>query len=165
MQIITDTREQDPLIFSSIEGVSVITATMSVGDYGCKHKDGSMDSTVIERKSIGDLYHSFTHEYDNEKAKILRAKAAGLTYILAIESPALDVRKGHQYWKGGELHEVKKSGIAQVRQIMTISRKYDVPVWWCAGRIEMAFLVQEYFLAAERIKADKKKEPVCLTTP
>lgn len=117
-----------------------------------------MDSTVIERKSIGDLFHSFTHEYVNEKEKIFRAKDLGLNYILAVESPALDVRKGHSYWKGGEEHQVKKDGLSQVRQILTISRKYSVPVWWCSGRLEMAFLIQEYFLAMERIKKDLKKE-------
>lgn len=142
-------------MFSSIEGVSVVTETMNVGDYGCRHKDGQMDSTVIERKGVGDLFHSFTHEYENEKEKILRAKALGLTYILAVESPALDVRKGHSYWKAGELHEVKKSGIAQVRQIMTIQRKYGIEVWWCAGRLEMAFRIQEYFLAGERLRNAK----------
>lgn len=161
MILIVDTREQDPLSFSSVEGFSVARETMNVGDYTARHKDGQMDSAVIERKSVGDLFHSFTHEYENEKEKIFRAQELGLKYILAVESPALDVRKGHKYWRDGEWREVQKTGIAQVRQIMTIQRKYSIEVWWCAGRLEMAFMIQEYFLAMERIKKDQKtqKEP------
>lgn len=149
-----DTREQDALTFQFVQGVSVKSECLRVGDYGCRHKDGTMDEVVIERKSIGDLFSSFTGEnYEREKAKIARAKEAGLRYILAIESPALEVRKGHRYRKDGEWHEVKKTGIAQVRQIMTLLRRGDFDeVWWCRDRTEMAFLIQEYFLAAERIR-------------
>lgn len=156
MQILIDTREQDALTFQFTEGVSVKSECLKVGDYTVRHKDGSMDTAVVERKSVADLFHSFTHEYENEKEKIFRAKELGLTYILAVESPALEVRKGHRYFKAGEWHEVKKSGISQVRQIMKIQRKYGIEVWWCASRSEMAFLIQEYFLAAERIRKETK---------
>jgi len=157
MQILIDTREQDALTFQFVDGVSVKSECLKVGDYTARHKDGSMDTAVIERKSIADLFHSFTHEYENEKAKIMRAKDMGLTYVLAVEAPALEVRKGHTYRKGGEVFEVKKSGISQVRQIMTIERKYGISVWWCVSRAEMAFRIQEYFLAAERIKLEEAK--------
>lgn len=153
MQIWVDKQEKNPLSFSSVEGVEVISASLDTGDYWCKHKDGSMDSSVIERKEASDLFYSFTHKYENEKAKIRRAKEAGLHYILAIEDPAIEIRKGHSYWKNGEEHQVNKSGIAQVRQIMTIQRKYGIEVWWCSGRLEMAFRIQEYFLAGERLKS------------
>lgn len=152
MQIWVDKQEKDPLSFSGIEGVEVISISLDTGDYWCKHRDGTMDSSIIERKSGPDLFHSFTHKYENEKAKIQRAKEAGLHYILAIEEPALDIRKGCSYWKGGEEHQVRKDGLSQVRQIMTIQRKYGVEVWWCSGRLEMAFRIQEYFLAYERIR-------------
>lgn len=154
MEILMDTREQNCLTFQFVDGVNVKSECLKVGDYTARHKDGTMDSAVVERKNISDLYSSFTGEnYEREKAKISRAKEAGLRYILAIESPALEVRKGHRYRKDGEWHEVKKSGIAQVRQIMTLLRRGDFDeVWWCRDRTEMAFLIQEYFLAAERIR-------------
>ena len=152
MQIIIDTREQEALTFQMIDGVSVKSECLKVGDYAARHKDGQMDSTVIERKSIGDLFSSFTGDnYDREKEKIKRAKELGIRLVLAVESPAIEVRKGHKYWKDGEWHEVQKTGISQVRQIMTLLRRGDfAEVWWCASRTDMAFQIQEYFLTAER---------------
>lgn len=139
--------------FTLTTGVSVESKCLVTGDYGCLHKDGTMDKAVIERKSIPDLFSSFTHNYDNEKAKIERAKKEGIRYILAIEGSALDVRKGCTYWKGGEEHRVKKDGLTQLRQIMTLHKRGDIDeVWWCRDRSEMAFMIQEYFLAEERIK-------------
>lgn len=158
MQLLIDTREQESLVFQMIDGVSVKSQKLDVGDYGCIHKDGTMDKTVVERKSKADLFQSFTHEYENEKAKIMRAKAAGLHYVLAIESPILEVRKGHSYMKGGIEHTVQKSGISQVRQIITIQRKYGIEVWWCQSRTEMAFMIQEYFLAYERAATSAAKK-------
>lgn len=137
--------------------MTVEVVSLPVGDYTAEYKDGTRDKAVVERKGIGDLFHSFTHEYENEKKKIERAKEAGLRYILAIEATAIEVRKGHSYWKDGESHQVKKVGIAQVRQIMTLHKRGDFDeVWWCSGRIEMAFRIQEYFLAEERIRAKIK---------
>lgn len=159
MQILIDTREQNALTFQFVDGVSVKSQKLDVGDYGCQHLDGSMDKTVIERKSIGDLFHSFTQEYENEKAKIKRAKDAGLRLVLAIESPALEVRKGHTYWKGGQEHKVQKDGLSQVRQILTLQRRGDfAEVWWCTSRTEMAFLIQEYFLTYERAATSAAKK-------
>lgn len=154
MEILVDTREQEALTFQFVDGVSVKSECLKVGDYTARHKDGTMDNTVIERKSIADLFGSFTgNNYDREKEKIRKAKELGLRVVLAVESPALEVRKGHRYWKDGEWHEVKKSGISQVRQIMTLLRRGDFDeVWWCASRTEMAFRIQEYFLASERVK-------------
>ena len=84
-----------------------------------------------------------------------RAKEEGLRYVLAVEAPAIEVRKGHSYWKNGAWHEVKKTGIAQVRQIMTLHKRGNLDeVWWCQGRIEMAFRIQEYFLAEVRRRGE-----------
>ena len=133
--------------------MSILTEGLKVGDYACRHGE-EWDEVIFERKSIGDLFHSFSGEnYEREKEKWARAKEWGKRLILAIEAPAYEVRKGHQYQKGGEWHEVRKSGIAMCRQIYTISRKYGIEVWWCDGRRDMAFRIQEYYLAWERIKA------------
>ena len=151
MTLIIDSREQLALEFEKVEGVEIIKDAMPVGDYGALHKDGP-DKTVFERKSISDLFSSFTHNYDNEKEKIRKAKELGLEYIIAIEATCFEIRKGHSYWKDGQMVESGKSGISQVRQMNTISRKYGVPIWYCPSRKEMAFMIMEYFLAHERIK-------------
>jgi hypothetical protein len=150
MKLIIDTREQNELTFVSVVGVEVCRETMNVGDYTARHSDGSMDTTVIERKSVSDLYGSFTANYDAERAKILRAKDQGLKYVLGIEASILDVRKGHSYWNGEEMVTAKKDGLSMVKQLMTIARKYHVEIHYFNGPKEMAFWTMQYFLARDR---------------
>ena len=157
MQILMDTKEKDSLTFQMVHGVSVKSEGLSSGDYAARYDDGVMDNAVIERKSIPDLFGSFSGDrYRKEKAKWERAKAKGQTYIIAIEGSSLEVLKGCTYKKGGKVHRVKKDGISQVKQMMTISRKYDIQIWWCKNRTEMAFRIQEYFLAGDRMREVKK---------
>lgn len=146
MILLIDSREQNPLEFVKTDGVDILRRYLPVGDYSAEGQ-----SVVIERKSVGDLFGSFSKNYDAEKAKILKAKELKLKYVLAIEASATEVRKGHQYWKDGELQESAKSGISQIKQLMTISRKYDVEVWYCASRQDMAFRIMEYLMAWGRI--------------
>ena len=145
MKLITDTREQNPLSFVETDGVEHIKMALPVGDYMAEGIDIS-----IERKSLQDLFISFSTGYEAERNKIIKAKARNLTYIIAIEGSILDVRVGHEYWKDGEMKRSKKDGLSMVRQLMTIQHKYGVQVWFCGGRKEMAFQIQEYFLAKER---------------
>ena len=154
MILIQDSREIDPLVFPKTVGVEVVVEAMKTGDYTARHGT-VMDSTVWERKSVQDAWSSFTGEaYERERAKILRAKEAGLTYILAIEATATEILKGCSYWAGGELHEHKKSGLALIRQFSMLQVKYGIQVMYCSGRKEMAVLILERFLATERfIKA------------
>ena len=147
MILLIDTREQNPLEFVATDGVEITRQYLPVGDYSAQGQ-----SVVIERKSVSDLFGSFSKNYDAERDKILKAKELGLKYILAIEASATEIRKGHTYWKDGVLRESAKSGISQIKQLMTIQRKYDVTVWFCASRQDMAFLIMEYLLASERIK-------------
>ncbi len=150
--ILMDTREKCPLTFEFVHGVSVKSECLASGDYGARYSDGLMDNTVIERKSIPDLFQSFTKGYANEKAKWTRAHAEGKKYVLAVEAPASVVVRGCTYEKGGKTHRVKKTGIAQVRQCMTVAREYGVEVWWCQDKTDMAFRIQEYFLAGLRLR-------------
>lgn len=155
-KLIVDTREKEALKFGEVTGVEIVRGTLSVGDYGAVHVGESgeerSDEAVVERKSVADLFNSFTARYDEERAKIIRAKEAGLQYILAIEAPILEVRKGHSYWKDGQMHEARKDGLSMIRQISTIERKYGVTAWYCMGRADMAFRIVEFFLARERVK-------------
>ena len=155
MTLIIDTREQAPLEFPKVEGVTVKRETMKTGDYTAKHtlKNGveQLDSTVCERKSISDLFSSFTRNYEQEKKKWERAQAWNLQYILAIEGTVSEVLAGHTYWKAGEVHEAKKSGLAQLRQLCTIERKYGIQVQFFESRKAMALWIVEFFLAQERI--------------
>lgn len=139
-------QEKHPLEFVKTDGVEIVVKSLSVGDYTAEGQN-----VVIERKSVADLFSSFSGGYEQERNKIIRAKARDLKYILAIEASATEIRKGHTYWKDGEEHEAAKSGISQIKQLMTISRKYGVEVWYCADRKDMAFRIMEYLMANERV--------------
>ena len=155
MKLLIDTREQAPLVFPVTKGVEVIRQGLTVGDYTALHQDTKgewRDLSVVERKSLADCFGSFVGErYEREKAKWERARGDARHYILAIEGTVTELLQGHTYWAQGTLRESRKSGLAQFRQLLTISRKYPVSLWFCASRKEMAFRVLEYFLAAERI--------------
>ncbi len=151
MKLVTDSREQQPLEFEKVVGVEYAVAGLSVGDYGAWHGQ-TQDPVVFERKGIGDLFNSFTAGYEQERAKILRAARLGLTYVLAIEASATEILKGHSYWAGGEVRESRKTGIAMLRQLCTIQRKYGIQVQFFSGRREMALYLQEYFLSWERVQ-------------
>ena len=158
MILLQDSREQQPLKFKKVEGVEVKVAGLPVGDYGAEHEQEGgeiiRDMTVVERKSVSDLFNSFTGKsYERERAKIKRAKTMGMKYVLAVEATVTEVLKGHSYWNGFKQVEHPKSGLAMFRQLCTIQRKYGIEVWFCAGRAEMAWRVMEYFLAQERVKA------------
>ena len=155
MEILVDTREKNALTFQMVDGVSVKSECLSTGDYGFRHKDGSKDEVVFERKSIADLFNSFSGGYDNEKAKIMRAKEAGQKFILAIEGTISEVLQGHEYRKDGEIHRSKKDGLSQIRQLCTLQRKYGIEVMFFDSRKEMAFYIQEYFLAGARLRSQK----------
>lgn len=155
MVILIDTREQVPLTFAKCEGVETIVQMLPVGDYSAR---GSR--VVIERKSVADLYGSYTANYDAERAKIVKAKELGLKFILAIEGSVFDIRSGYSYWKNGEQVESKRSGISMIRTLLTVSRKYDIPIWWCNSRKEMSFLIMEYLLADEKFTKTEQARKV-----
>ena len=157
MRLLTDSREQIPLQFPKMHNVSVEIAALPAGDYSALHASSQgwvQDKAVFERKNLGDAFSSFTTGYLREKAKWTRAKAAGLTYLLAIEGTVSDVLNGHTYWAGGQSHQAKKDGLTLLKQLCTCQRKYGIQVMFFASRREMALYIQEYFLAWERVKPD-----------
>lgn len=154
MLIVADSREQLPLEFIQTAGVSVVRDALDVGDYSAII-GGNLVPIRWERKSIADLFSSFSSGYEAEKAKILKAQALGYRYILAIEGSASEVRKGHAYVKDGEVHESKKSGISQLKQLCTLNHKYGVELAFCQSRKDMALLITESFLALERLMLTK----------
>ena len=158
MILYLDTREQLSLEddFPKMVGVTLAKKALPVGDYTASHLVNGqevMDTTVIERKGIQDAFNSFTAGYDAERNKILKAKALGLTYIIAVEASVTELLKGCSWWANGERHEHRKTGMAMLRQLCSIERKYGVSVWYCQNRKEMALRIQEYFLSYERVTA------------
>lgn len=145
--IIIDKQEKTPLVFPSRE-VTIAHESLDTGDYAIRTAPNKPLSPIrIERKSIADLFSSFTGDnYRRERNKITRAKDAGLRYIIAIEGTVSTIRKGYSYTKGGRRHTSGKDGLSQVRQLMRIAQKYNIEIVYCDGRDDMAFFVQECLL-------------------
>ena len=139
------------MIFVPTDGVEFVTETLQVGDYAARHND-IMDTTIFERKSVQDLWGSYTKGYDRERAKILKAKELGLKFILAIEDTCFNIRRGYSYQKDGEEIQSKVDGYSMIKKLFTIQRKYEIQCWFCPSRKEMAHMILEYFLAYERVK-------------
>jgi ERCC4-type nuclease len=161
MKLIIDSREQAPLTFSPCVGVEYEVSALGVGDYSASYtiegKEGESHA-VVERKSLGDLFSSYTSGYERERAKFLRCKDLGKCFILAIEGTASDILRGHTYTKGGVEHRSKKDGMTMFRQIMSCANKYGIIPWFCESRAVMALMIQEYFLAEERMLRKKAEE-------
>jgi len=151
VRLVTDTREQAPLVFPKVVGVEYVTEKVPTGDYSAWHDD-TPDESVVERKSVADCFTSFTSNYEAERRKIKLARELNLRYVLAIEATATQILQGYQFWTKDGLRDHRKSGMAMLKQLMTIQRKYQVTVWFCAGRDDMAMRILEYFLAWERVK-------------
>lgn len=143
-------------------GVEVVQRALPVGDYACVHrwKDTEcLDPVIIERKGISDLFRSFSSSYEAEKAKLEKATALGLAYVLAIEASATEVLKGHTYWSGGEVKESQKSGLVMIRQLFSLCRRHGVSLWFCSSRREMAWRIQEFYLSWERMDVPPRCTP------
>ena len=56
MVIIQDTREQKPLEFDHDYVEFISKEKLSIGDYGCRYKCGTVAPVFFERKSISDLF-------------------------------------------------------------------------------------------------------------
>jgi len=151
MVLLTDQQEKLPLDFPRMDGVTYRTCHLSVGDYGAIHEKTGRDPAIVERKSKPDFFTAFTSRYTQERNKIIRAKQDYATYIVAVECTFGEVLEGHSYWNGKRQVEYPKSGLAMIKQICTVSRKYGIHVWFCKNRDEMAMRIQEYFLAQERV--------------
>ena len=151
------------LEFPQVKDVEVLRQTLLIGDYTAWHRFNGRevpDPCVVERKGMGDLFTSFTSGYEREKAKWTKAHQLGLHYILAIEGTVTDVLQGNRYWHDGEAQEGRKSGLAQLRQLCTISLKYQVQTWFFSSRKEMAFYLLEFFLASGRWLTSNKESQI-----
>ena len=148
LEIAIDTREKKSLEFDGIRTKRIL---LNTGDYALLI-NGQLGNTRIERKSKADLFSSFQGEaYTREKDKISRAKTWGQLYVIAIEATASDVKLGYGYTKQGEWVPCQKTGIAQLRQMCTISLKYQIQIHYCNGREDMALLIKELLTAEVRV--------------
>jgi ERCC4-type nuclease len=144
MIIIQDSREQNFLDFSGIEGVEKVEVSgLAYGDYaGIIH--GKLCPIIWERKSFSDLWGtmSTTDGHRLHKIKILKAQKDNVKLILIIEGTYSEV------WSGFERSAY--DGASMLKKLATLYVKYDHEYVFCESRRVMARRIADTFLAIER---------------
>lgn len=138
-----DTREQDGIDFP-LDNIltEVVREGLSVGDYACRFKDGTIPPVRFERKSLGDLFGTMTSGYPRFKRELVRAKEQGLDIVLIVECPMLTVLSGYS--------RSQFPGESMVQKLFTLMIRYRLPVVFCKNRQEMAAYIRGYFEAIGR---------------
>ena len=138
-----DTREQDGLEFPLDNILTAVERIgLSVGDYACQFKDGTIPPVRFERKSLGDLFGTMTSGYPRWKRELLRAKEQGLDLILIVECPLLSVLGGYKH--------SQFPGESMAQKLFTLIIRHRLPVVFCKNREDMAAYIRGYFEAIGR---------------
>ena len=152
MEILIDTREQQPLRFFKkweyMEGTSRYCLSRE-GDYAVRFKDGHIPPVRIERKSLGDLFGTLGKGMPRFMEEIENCIDKGLQLYIFIECPLSDILDGHRFSK-----KVKPQSV--VRTLNTLEVKYGVIYKCFSSRSEMARAIYELFYALGK-QYDKKK--------
>lgn len=143
MVILQDRREQKPLKFPPHPNLSsVLETTLPVGDYMFEFTDGTRPPVAIERKSLPDLFGTFTKGYRRFKQELVRAHQAHIRLILVIEASMAEVYEGHVY--------TAYPGPAMLSRLFTMFVRHGLTPIFCADRTEAARWVLEYGCAVGR---------------
>ena len=141
-QLITDSREQENLIFTKLNIFDYVTDKLDVGDYALRLSNGLLFNKIIERKGLQDLVGTLSAGYKRFKEEINRAKESGINLIIAIEGTRDDVLRGTIY--------SNREGSEVVKQLNTLYVRYGVEFWYCASREDMAMRISDLFHAVYR---------------
>ena len=154
MIILVDTREQNPLSFSHPYVENTRACTLDVGDYSAIMADGHQPTIFFERKSIPDLFGTFTTGYQRFREEIRRSRQSGVELILIIEGTVTDILKGTKY--------SQVDGLQILRTVLSIYDRYQITHIFCRNREEMSTYIAERFCSYERKRQKDKK---CIDSP
>lgn len=150
MIILVDSREQRELKFKC----ATLKTALKFGDYGCKFSHIYQHPVVFERKGLNDLFGTLGKNYIRFRREISRAKEAGFTLVIAIETDKDTVRKG--------IKHSMRDGTSIIIQLNTIQKKYGVDHIYFKSRKEMSdhitnFYQQHYKIFQENLNAIPKE--------
>jgi len=142
MIIITDTREQKPLKFMKTGFIKdVVTEKLDVGDYSIK---GLQHKIAIERKSPIDLFGTLGKGHERFKRELERAKDHEF-FAIVIEASFMAVQ--NKFFPMS--HKSQMQGPVILKQLMTITHRYGVHVYFCNNAVEAGaltrMLLQSYY--------------------
>lgn len=126
LELIVDTREQDPLPFHRIDGVVEISGTLQSGDYSLA---GFEEEFAVERKSLNDLVGSLTGDRDRFRRELHRLRGFAFRRLL-VECSVSDILAGKAFSKANPK--------ALVASLTSFEIEFDVPVVFIANRVDAA---------------------------
>ena len=148
-----DTREQAGLDFPAHPWLDAVErATLPVGDYQVRFKDGTIPPVSFERKSLNDLFGTMTGGYRRFKAEVRRARDLGTHLLVITEAPLGSVYHGTQH--------SAFPGPSLTQKLFTLMVRHRLPVVFCRNREEMARYILEYFLACGREYSLERRQRV-----
>jgi len=148
MRIITDTREQAPLVFKHKFIREVINKKLDVGDYGVMFTGEEIFPVVFERKSISDLYGTLSQGYERFKREIERAKESNTQLIIIVEASLSKVLKGVKF--------SQRTPESIVYQIFTIWVRYGVMTVFCKDSEECSEYITQFYISHYKKFQDDK---------
>jgi len=116
LTIVIDTREQTPLSFADLPGVSSVSGTLQSGDYSI---EGLEEHFAVERKSIDDLIGSCTSERDRFRRELHRLRGFSFARLLVVGTQ--DQIELHRY-------RSQASPKAILATLTAFEVEYNVPV-------------------------------------
>jgi DNA excision repair protein ERCC-4 len=127
--IITDTREQTPLMFATIPSER---GTLATGDYSLK---GFETVFSIERKTIPDLVQSVTSERERFFREMQRLKGFEFKRLLII---------GTRSRIEAAQYRSMANPKAILASVATIEARFDVPAVYASDEIEAAAMIEAW---------------------
>ena len=158
MQIIADTREQEPYRFKRYPAVEVIPGTLTAGDYSLP---GFEDEVAIERKELSDLMGCLTHDRDRFMRELDRLRSYRSAAVV-VEAPFSVIKAG--------MYRSHVKPDAAVQSIYSIMQRYRMPFYFATDRTDaeaFAYHFLRHFTrhALERFKAIEKQGKAFNATP
>jgi ERCC4-type nuclease len=137
--IVIDTREQRPLDFSHLPGVTVSQGSLLSGDYSIP---GLEEHFAVERKSLDDLAGSLTSDRDRFRRELHRLR--GFSFARLLVEGDISVIEAHRY-------RSKASPRSILASLSAFEVEFNVPVVFIRDRQAAATWLARsawYFLRA-----------------
>lgn len=134
--IVTDTREQTPLVFTRLQSVA---GTLTTGDYSFR---GGEHRFAVERKSLADLVGCCIGENrERFERELHRLRGFWFKRLLVIGSK-------QQVFDGQYRSEIKPKAV--LNTVLAFSVRYEVPVEWAETPEAAALSVEDWVWMSAR---------------